>query len=496
MKSSLVTENGHRTKYNHDQNSIISYSSSKSCLSSERKTQVKATCKVLWEMREDHSSKLAVKFTQLQIILATQSIIQVISKFKSVKLQTYFWILLQDCKVLQQSPQHHSLKSISLTQVVQDFSYSNIRSKIKSKQLHYSLTSSISILMQVLNQIKQKQQRALFLQLKQKHKLLKGTLLLFKFIKKHQHQQQCNSFLAIMLYHQIQQNCNSLDSSNQDFHSMQLQKKQQQDNNIEVISIKEQLAIKFASTTILTSLLYDKHRQINFFFFLNLLRYKQNQFQFIRDLNLSQDIEVNQVFYDQSSKQENQKTLGAQNLHQFLLIKIQNYFEAIKIFHLKNNNQIGDAMNTMIINKNCDLSNSIEDVNFQRIRESNLRIKEVEERVNNDDVENKKISSLQNIIDIEESTNSTKEMIPSMQSKQQSMGSKKRKDRNNKIKNAIKCYCKQQQQRVKSQDSIIKEESIGLMNDQVIKKQQNHKKLYSSFLLIIVMIILLALLLK
>ncbi|CAD8124452.1 unnamed protein product [Paramecium sonneborni] len=501
MKSSLVTENGRRTKTNPDQNSIISYSSAKSYLSSERKTQVKATCKVLWEMREDQSSKLAVKFTQLQIVLATQSIIQVISKFKSSKLQTYFWILLQDCKPIQQTSYNHSIQSISLPQVVEDFSYLTIQPKYKTKQRHHSLIIFTQIITQVLNQNRQNQQRNLFLIMKQYHQLHQGTLLLFKFIRKHHHQQQCNSFLAIMQYNQNSLKLNSLDCSNQDINyninSMQLLQKQQEGNNIEVISINEQLAIKFASTTMMTSLLNDIHRKINFYFFLKILRYQQNNFQLIKDLNITQEIEVSQVIYDQSSLQENQQIIAAQNLHSFLFIKLQNYFQAIKIFHLKNDFLIGETMNTMIIKGNDDLSNSFEDLNGQKILDTNQKIRQDEddEMIKNER-ENQKISSLQNITDTEEYTKSTKEVIEEILPQQKSIGKRKIKDGNNKIKNAIKQYCKLQQQRVQSQESIIKQENVDLISNQEMKKQWNHNKLYTPYIMIFVMTILLAMFLK
>ncbi|CAD8111556.1 unnamed protein product [Paramecium primaurelia] len=493
MKSSLVTENGRRTKTTPDQSSLISYSSRKSCLSSERKTQVKATCKVLCEMREDQSSNLAVKFTQLQIVLATQSIIQVISKLKSAKLQTYFWILLQDRRIIQQFGQNHSIESISLPQVVADWSYLQNQHKNRLKQRHLNQNPSTWILIQVLNKIKQKQQRSFYKLMNLHLKLCKGTLLLLKVIKKHHYKQKCSSYLCIIQFVQNKQNCNSLDNSEQDFNPIQLQKQQKKDSNIEVISVKEQLAIKFASTTMLASLLNQKHIKIHFYFFLNFLRCQQNKSQFIRDINLYQGIEVSQVNYDQSSLQENQQIIAAQNLHSFLFIKLQNYFQAIKIFHLKNNYQINDAMNSMIINKNCDLSNSFEDLNTQRILVTNLQVDENEDLGFQNSVEQKKqISSLQNITEIEESTKSSKALIL----EEQQQNKKKKKNQNNKIKNAIKSYCNMQQQRRLSNENITKVENFGLIHTQEMKKQKNPTKLYTAYILIVVITIVFILFLK
>ncbi|CAD8109974.1 unnamed protein product [Paramecium primaurelia] len=154
MKSSLVTKNGHRTKKNSDHNSKFSYSSCKSCLTSERQTQVKATLKVLYEMREDQSSKLAVKFTQLQISLATQSIIHLISKFKFAKLQTYLRILIQDSIIRQ--PSLYAIESISLPKDIDDFLLIQIKHKPEYKQRHHFKTQKGWILMQTLNKLKQK----------------------------------------------------------------------------------------------------------------------------------------------------------------------------------------------------------------------------------------------------------------------------------------------------------------------------------------------------
>ncbi|CAD8210300.1 unnamed protein product [Paramecium octaurelia] len=498
MKSSLVTENGRRTKTTPDQSSLISYSSRKSCLSSERKTQVKATCKVLCEMREDQSSKLAVKFTQLQIVLATQSIIQVISKFRSAKLQTYFWILLQDRRIIHPSPQNHSIESISLPQVVDDWSYLQIQNKTKLKQRHHNQSPSPWILMQVLNKIKQKQQRSFYQLMNQNAKICQGTLLLRKFIKKLHNLQKCSSLLCIVQFAQNYQNCSLLDCSKQDSDSMQIQQQQQKDINIEEISIKEQLAIKFASTTILASLLNSKHINLNFYFFLNFLRCQQNKSQFIRDVNLYQGIEVSQVNYDQSSLQENQQVIAAQNLHSFLFIKLQNYFQAIKIFHLKNDYQIAETMNTMIINKHCDLSNSFEDLNTQRILVANFQEEEIEQSQVKNSTEQKKISSFQNITEIEESTKSTKAVIVEEQQLQPSLNNKKKKKKNNKIKNAIKQYCsiQSQSQRRLSNESMAKTESFGLIHNQEVRKLKNATILYTAYISIVVIIIVFILFLK
>ncbi|CAD8201602.1 unnamed protein product [Paramecium pentaurelia] len=480
MKSSLVTENGHRTKTNPDHNSKFSYSSCKSCLTSERQTQVKATCKVLYEMREDQSSKLTVKFTQLQIVLATQSIIQLISKFKSAKLQTYLRILIQDSIFRQ--PSLHPIKSIPLPKDIDDCLQIQIKHKPEYKQRHHFQTQKGWILMQTLNKLKQKQQRFLF-QLINKHiKLCKGTQKIIKFIKKYNKQQQCRSLIFIM---QINQNY-LFEYNWKDIEQTQLQLIQKQDSSIELISIKEQLAIKLASTTNFTSLLNEKYRKMNFYFFLKFLRYQNNQSQLIS--NLQQGIEINQSNYNQSYIQENQQIIAAQNLHSFLFIKLQNYLQTIKIFHLKNDYQMIDTMNNMIINSNSNLKYSFD---IKRNLDNNQ--KSFDMGINNFGVQ-KQISSLQNISDIDEST---KSIIQENQPLEQCLNKKKTKNQHNKIKNAIKSYCNLQLQNRVGKENTIKVENFDLIKRQGMRKQQlNHNQLYTPYLLIVVMTILLILFLK
>jgi len=46
------------------------------------------------EMKEDESCKLAMRFTQLKIVLATHKLVGFCYKIKSVRLQHYFDVLL------------------------------------------------------------------------------------------------------------------------------------------------------------------------------------------------------------------------------------------------------------------------------------------------------------------------------------------------------------------------------------------------------------------
>ncbi|CAK68671.1 unnamed protein product (macronuclear) [Paramecium tetraurelia] len=292
MKSLIVTQNCRRTKTNPDQSSIVSYSTNKSCVSSDRKTQVKVACKVLSEMREDESSKLAMKFTQLRIVLATQSLLHVLQKYRSAKLQTYFWIIQQERKTTPHHCFQDLTQAISLPPGLDDIS--NHQNRVQTQQDSYQQmpTATAIVFYEILNKIVMQQQKSTFKRIKEQSNIYKAITKITKFIKQCQKRSYYLALFNIMRSNQNRKICKiSVLDQNHEIPSEEEQQEQIIDHH-EEFSIKEQLAIKFASTTIITSILNEKIKKQQFALLFNMMR---GQFQ-NKQLSLMRTNEITQIY--------------------------------------------------------------------------------------------------------------------------------------------------------------------------------------------------------
>ncbi|CAD8123525.1 unnamed protein product [Paramecium sonneborni] len=479
MKSPFVIENERRTKTNPDQNSLISYSTTKSYASSERKTQVKVACKVLCEMREDESSKLAMKFTQLRIVLATQSLLHKLQKYKSAKLQTYFWILQKDRKTIQANGFLDLNQTISLPPVIEDLSNNQIRQQIQPDQYQEIPIATGIVLNHVLNKIVNQQQRQALKRIKYQSNYCKGLLKISNFVKECQIRSQYLSILNIMRYHQ---NKKILKTSVLDQNQMIQQEDEESSiNQQEEMTLKEQLAIKFASTTMLSSILNEKIKKHQFSLFFNIVR---GQFQ-NKQLSFSQTNEITQIEQSFLEQNPNRIEIGTQRLYSILNEKLKEYFLEIKTFQQENEQENRDTVNTLISKKSSEQSDndSYQDLYTQRILPTQSKQFEQETenglQISERNMEFKMPCSLQHITDIDDSTKEGEqkkqesELEQQQQQQQQQRKVIQQKNKNQDlIKNAVKSYCNQQQRKQSFQETP----RISQWDQSQVKDVQENKK--------------------
>ncbi|CAD8193436.1 unnamed protein product [Paramecium octaurelia] len=446
MKSLIVTENCRRTKTNPDQTSIVSYSTNKSCASSERKTQVKVACKVLSEMREDESSKLAMKFTQLRIVLATQSLLHILQKYRSAKMQTYFWIIQQERKIRPNHYFYDLTQPISLPRVIDDISNHYNRQLTQQDSYQQMPNATTIVLCQILNKIVMQQQKSTFKRIKEPSNIYKAITQITKFINQCQNRFQYLVLFNIMRSNQNRKICKTsvLDQN----HEILSEEEQYEQSIVhpDEFSIKEQLAIKFASTTIITSILNEKIRKLQFALLFNMMR---GQFQ-NKQLSLMRTNEITQI-HEQSYLDDNPTLRGSSHLCSVVYKRLSAYLQDIKTFQFDNELQIGDSLNTLILHKHSEEShyNSYGDLYTQRIVLSQYRNEEEENDSEIRTLENSKDfkmpCSLQHItdIEIEESTNEGEQKTQNTEKTQQKIKNKNQ----DLIKNAVKSYCKMQKRK-------------------------------------------------
>ncbi|CAD8172032.1 unnamed protein product [Paramecium pentaurelia] len=477
MKSPIITDNSRRAKTNPDQSSLISYSTVKSCASSERKTQVKVACKVLCEMREDESSKLAMKFTQLRIVLATQSLLHKLQKYKSSKLQTYFWILQQERKTIQHNSFLDLNQTISLTPVMDDLQNNQIREQIQQDQYPQISTTTVIVLFHLLKKLINQQQKLTLKKIKAQSNFCKGITQITNLIKNYQKR---SYYLCIFNLMRCNQNKKVLKTSvldqNQEIppeNQMEEEISQQQ----EEMSMKEQLAIKFASITIITTMLNEKIQKQQFQLFFNIIR---GQFQLNKQLSFSQMNEITQI-YEQPFLDQNHIVLGTQLLCQIFNIKLKDYFQEIKTYKLTSKHKNGDFINILLQNKNVEqsINNSYEDLYTQRVLYSQSKNDEEENENEIQILENndqfKMPCSLQHITDIDDSYKEEDQKISEVFNEKE-LPQQKVIVQNNKhqdlIKNAVKSYCTQQQQIKQSVQVTPRTQQ----HDQLKEIQENKKQ--------------------
>ncbi|CAD8121137.1 unnamed protein product [Paramecium sonneborni] len=475
MKSPIVTENCRRTKTNPDQSSLISYSTNKSCVSSELKTQVKVACKVLCEMREDESSKLALKFTQLRIVLATQSLLHKLQKYKSAKLQTYFWILKQERKTLYTNGFVDLNEIKYLPPVIEDLSNNQIRQQISQEQQQEIPTAKVIVLYHILNKLLSQQQKQSFKRIKSQSNYCRAILQITNFIKQCHKRSQYLSIINIM---RCNQNRKILKTSVLDQNHMIQPEEEQSTIQQEVeMSIKEQLAIKFASTTILSSILNEKIKKHQFSLFFNIVRGQLLN----KQLSFSQTNEITQI-YEQSFIDQNPNRInnGTQRICLILNARLKDYFIEIKTYRSKNEFQNVDTVNTLISKKSSELSDSdqYQDLYTQRILPSQSQQYEQENeneiQISEGNNEFKMPCSLQHINDIDDSTKEGEQNKQEDEMQQQQSKIIEQKTKNNDlIKNAVKSYCnKEQKKQVLQETPRISQIDKCQMRDE----QQNKKR--------------------
>ncbi|CAD8104555.1 unnamed protein product [Paramecium primaurelia] len=495
MKLSIETENCRRTKTNPDQNSIISYSTNKSCNSSERKTQVKVACKVLCEMREDESSKLAMKFTQLRIVLATQSLLHLLQKYKSAKLQSYFWIIQQERKTTKHNGFIVPNQTISLQPVIKDLSNHQIRVQIYLMQYQQIPTVTAIVLNHVLNKIIIQQQKSIFKRIKAQSNIYKAITQIKNFIQQCQKRSQYIGLINIMKCNQNRkiQKTSVLDQN----HEIQSEDElsEQIIDHPEEMTIKEQLAIKFASTTIISSILNEKIKKQQFALFFNILR---GQFQ-NKQLNLSQTNEITQI-YEQSYLDQDPILIGTSHLCSVVYARLKDYQQEIKKVNQNKELLIEDSLHTLILCKHSEQSNnnSYEDLYTQRILPSQFKHEEEENDNEIQILENnnyfKMPCSLQHITDID-ILDSTKEIEQKIQDTQQ-IQSKIKNKHQDLIKNAVKSYCNQQQRKNSLQGTPRTQQREENRENVIKKSKKQDKQLYIIPIIGICMIALIFLILQ
>ncbi|CAD8201409.1 unnamed protein product [Paramecium octaurelia] len=444
MKSPVVTDNCRRAKTNPDQSSLLSYSVAKSCASSERKTQVKVACKVLCEMREDESSKLAMKFTQLRIVLATQSLLHKLQKYKSSKLQTYFWILQQERKTIQPNGFLDLNQTISLPPAMDDLSNNQIREQIQQDQSQQIPIASAIVLSHLLKRLVNQQQRLTLKRIRAQSNFIKGITQIKNLIKKCQKRTFYLSILNIMRCNQNRKvfKTSVLDQDHEIVPQDQME--EQIIQQPEEMSMKEQLAIKFASITILTSILNEKIKKQQFQLFFNIIK---GHFQLNKQLSFSQMNEITQI-YEQSFLDQNPIATGSQRLSRIIQLKLKDYFNEIRACQTTGELKNGYSINTILQNKNSEqsMNNSYEDLYTQRVLPSQSK---QDEENNEEEIQTlgnseqfKMPCSLQHITDIEDSYQKQSEEQIEVPKERVIVQKNKHTDL---IKNAVKSYCTQQQ---------------------------------------------------
>ncbi|CAD8167080.1 unnamed protein product [Paramecium octaurelia] len=326
--------------------------------SSSRNSAVKATLKVYSEMREDGGCKLAMRFTQLKIVLATHKLVGFCYKLKSTRLQHYFDVL-----ILTKKPNIHSVSILNKPQQGQNY-YLTPPTKKKSVKFQpkYSIAPFLllkSIIQQHLrrnfnilryNQNRKKRHSSFTTILQQlfrrkqsqNFRILKTRLLYSKTFRRISFMinQKIKSIQLEVLLTTSQYIYNNNRNSQQESlldseFSQQLQTLQESKNDIQdyeinnqMMSAKEQLAMKFASTSLLIGILSQVMIKAQFAFLLH-LRSGNNQKLDIREIK-SIDISEN---LDQSLVEEEKikpKIIAANQINHFLIQKLKNYFEQIR----------------------------------------------------------------------------------------------------------------------------------------------------------------------
>ncbi|CAD8086813.1 unnamed protein product [Paramecium sonneborni] len=325
--------------------------------SSSRNSAVKATLKVYSEMRDDQSCKLAMRFTQLKIVLATHKILGYCHKVKSMRLQHYFDVLLltktqntlsipiinkpQQVQMQYLTPptKKKSVKfqpkcSIASCLVLKSIMNKHVRRYFTILQYNQNLKIRQNSFNNILFQLFRKKQTQNFGILKKKHLQSKTFRRISLIINKKINSIQFEVLLNVLNYiyntNIPSQQVSLLDSEfsqqqqmtqghNHDIHEHEI--------NNQMMSAKEQLAMKFASTSLLIGILSQVMIKAQFAFLLH-LRSGQNSKQDVREVK-SIDISEN---FDQSLIEEEKikpKIIAANQIYHFLNQQLKKYFEQI-----------------------------------------------------------------------------------------------------------------------------------------------------------------------
>ncbi|CAD8070711.1 unnamed protein product [Paramecium primaurelia] len=325
--------------------------------SSQRNSAIKATLKVYSEMREDQSCKLAMRFTQLKIVLATHKIVGICHKIKSIRIQHYFDVLLLT-KTSNTNP-------IPILNKNQQGQIQYLTPPTKKKNVKFQPKYSIAPCL-LIKSIYNKRVRNYFYIIlynqNKKNQQISFNTILFQLFRKKQTQnfqilktriQQSKSFRRISLItnqkiksiklevllkiSQYLYNANvhsqqvsllgSEFSQQQQIQQLTIQDIQENEINNQLMSAKEQLAMKFASTSLLIGILSQVMIKAQFAFLFHLSS-GCNQKQDIREIK-SIDISEN---LDQSQIEEEKikpKIIAANQINHFLIQKLKQYFDQI-----------------------------------------------------------------------------------------------------------------------------------------------------------------------
>ncbi|CAD8174664.1 unnamed protein product [Paramecium octaurelia] len=342
-----------RNKTNPDQNQLLSMSSQ----SSQRNSAVKATLKVYSEMKEDQSCKLALRFTQLKIVLATHKIVGICHKIKAVRLQHYFDVLL-----LTKTPNANPIPILNKNQQGQ---IQYFTPPTKKKSVKFQPKCSIAPCLLIKSMYK-KRVRSYFniLQYNQnkKNKQISFNTILIRFFRKKQTQHfqilkarvlqskifrritlitkqkiksmQLEALLTISQYiynaNIPSQQISLLDSEfsqQQQLQQQTLQDLQEHEINNQLMSAKEQLAMKFASTSLLIGILSQVmiKAQFAFLFHLSSGCNQKLDIREIKSIDISENLDQSQIEEDKIKP----KIIAANQINHFLVQKLKQYFDQI-----------------------------------------------------------------------------------------------------------------------------------------------------------------------
>ncbi|CAK81556.1 unnamed protein product (macronuclear) [Paramecium tetraurelia] len=344
-----------RNKTNPDQNQLLSMSNQ----SSQRNSAVKATLKVYSEMKEDQSCKLALRFTQLKIVLATHKIVGICHKIKAIRLQHYFDVLLltktpnanpipmpilnknQQGQIQYLTPptKKKSVKfqpkfSIAPCLLIKSMYNKRVRSYFnilqynqnkKNKQISFN-----SILMRLFRKKQTQHFQILKTRLLQSKIFRKIALITKQKIKS----MQLEALLTISQYiynaNIHSQQVSLLDSEfsqQQQLEQQTLQDLQEHEINNQLMSAKEQLAMKFASTSLLIGILSQVmiKAQFAFLFHLSSGCNQKLDIREIKSIDISENLDQSQIEEDKIKP----KIIAANQINHFLIQKLKQYFYQI-----------------------------------------------------------------------------------------------------------------------------------------------------------------------